>query len=183
MGKELTEKEAAEYLGLPIRMVRRMAGRGWMKTTRSIGTPEGEKESKHLEFDPSPAVEYFFDEDDLRQHKEENERRKEDMRLQGYDDLMWTKDDVYVASVMASKTDESGSTIYNHELIFFSGGYDSEEEVEKAALESARDEKGMLSEAEGWSNHSATVMKIDMLRTKSAIEDMWLFKRSQFGGY
>jgi hypothetical protein len=180
MGRELNEKEAAEYMGIPIRMLRSLAGRGWIKTTRSVGTPEGEKERKRLELDPPPSVEFFFDEDDLRQDKEENARRKEDMRLRGYDDLHWFEGDVYAASVMASKTDESGAT-YNHILILFSGGYESEEEVQQAALETAREEDSELSEADGWTNHNVRVLKIDMLRTRSMVEDAYLFSRRQFG--
>ena len=179
MGKELNEKEAAEYLGLPIRMVRSLAGRGWIKTARRVGTPEGEKKPNYLEVDPPPAVNFFFDEDDLRKHKEEDARRTEDMRLRGYDDLHWFESEVYAASVMASKTDDGG-TKYEHTLILFSGGYDSEEEIEKAALETAREEDGSLSEAEGWTNHTVQVLKIDMLRTRSAIEDAYLFSRFQF---
>lgn len=180
MGKELNEKEAAEYMGWPVRMLRSLAGRGWIKTTRSVGTPEGEQERKRLELDPPPSVEFFFDEDDLRQAKEENERRKEDMRLRGYDDLHWFEGNVYAASVMASKTDESG-TKYNHILILFSGGWDSEEEVEREALEDARAKGSELSEADGWTNHSVRILKIDMLQSRSMMEDAYLFSRRQFG--
>jgi hypothetical protein len=178
--KELTEKEAAEYMGWPVRTLRELAGRGWIKTTRSVGTPEGEEKRNYIELDPPPSVEFFFDEDDLRQAKEENERRKEDMRRKGYDDLHWFEGNAYTASVMASKTDESGTT-YNHILFLFTGGYESEEEVQREALESARKDGSELSEAEGWTNHSVRIIKIDMLEARSVAENAFLFSRRQFG--
>jgi len=143
----MNEKQAADYLDLPVEIVTALVEGGLLRADGSSSKPfrsDDEKAfTKKSVENPTPngtTVEYFFTKDDLEAFKKLQEGRTDGAN------------EIIVVSVSADRFARGeGKEAKQVELIFRGGEY-TEADAEREAIRQSS--KGGLSLAQGWRNHT-----------------------------